>query len=100
MGLHNLTQGGCDMRMGYSGPPYGIPIPREIHEQYSVELKAAWKTFDAWWKKDREGLPSRSQMPQDVADAMTLICETEIPTTGYTGDKSCYMVSVIAALTD
>lgn len=88
------------MCMGYSGPPFGIPIPPDIHEQYSDELKAAWETFDAWWKKDHEGLPSRSQMPQDVAEAMNLICETEIPTTGENGDKSCYMVSVEAALAD
>lgn len=93
------------MCMGMFGPPWGIPIPPEIHEQYSPELKAAWVTFDTWWKKaqeDANGEPvKKSDMPEDVSQAHKLICETLIPTyDDATGAESCYMVGVAAQMTD
>lgn len=83
------------------GPPYGIPIPPEVHDQYAQGVKDAWETFDRWWKsfKDAEDLPTRKNMPQDVAHAMTTILEAPIPgEDGATGKDSCYMISVLAQL--
>lgn len=87
-----------------SGPPYGIPIPREIHELYSDELKQAWVTFDAWWKEassETEGPISRSSMPEEVKQAMHLILDTAIPEhEGATGRDSCYMTGVQSRMID
>lgn len=95
------------MCMGmYSSPPWGIPIPEEVHEQYSSDLKAAWITFDAWWKEAQENSDGdpvpRSSMPDNVRQAMDLILATPIP--GYegeaTGADSCYMIGVTSMMTD
>jgi hypothetical protein len=87
-----------------NSPPYGIPIPHEIHEQYSDELKAAWETFNTWWQEalaDSDGTVSRGSMPEDVTLAMKLILTTPIPTyDNATGADSCYMVGVQGLLTD
>ena len=90
----------------FGGPPYGVPIPEELHEQYAPEVKTAWETFDAWYKEacaDSNGdLIDRSTMPIDVKEAMDLILETPIP--GYdesvTGADSCYMQGVFGRLKD
>ena len=87
--------GGC-----CGGPPYGIPIEDETHEQYSPELKAAWAKFDEWFKKAQEFTPCdepiiRETMPKDIKMAMDLILKTPIPGyPGYTGADSCYMSGV------
>ena len=93
------------MCMGMFGPPHGIPIPDEIHEQYSQELKKAWETFDKWWKKAQRKAKgskvSRSGMTEKVKAAEKLILETPIPTMdGFTGKDSCYMVYVQSQLVD
>ena len=94
------------MCMNFGGPPYGVPIPAEVHAQYSSELKKAWLTFDAWLKKARDeadgGPISRASMPEDVKKAFDLICETPIPgeEVDVTGKDSCYMVTVTADLVD
>jgi len=37
------------MCMGMMGRgPQGVPIPDEIHEMYSENLKNAWAIFDTW----------------------------------------------------
>jgi len=90
------------------GPPYGIPIPEEIHERYSDELKAAWTKFDSWFQNARDESDfdepiDRSTMPDDVKAAMDLIKKTPIPgfeSEGYTGADSCYMIGVEMFLTD
>lgn len=88
-------------------PPYGIPIPAEIHEQYSPELKTAWETFDSWFKKAREesatGFVSKASMPADVKAAMELILSTPIPSyedQNICGNQSCYMQGVSQFLID
>ena len=93
--------------MGYSSPSWGIPIPEEVHELYSPELKNAWIVFDAWWKEAQEkadgDLVSRSSMPQVVQRAMELILQTPIPgyeEVGVTGEDSCYMIGVTSQMTD
>lgn len=94
------------MCMGGYQPPYGIPIPPEIHDQYSPELKQAWAVFDAWWKEFLEKTDgetvSRSMMPDKVREAKNLICETAIPgyDGAYTGRDSCYMIGVDSMMTD
>lgn len=99
------------MCMGYGsfgqGPPLGIPIPPEVHEQYSDELKDAWVKFDAWWKtavEDSNYEPvDRNCVPDDVKAAYELILETPIPgyeEEGYTGKDSCYMIGILFYLTD
>ena len=88
------------MCMGFSGPPYGVPIPPEVYDQYSPELKAAWESFDGWWKRVGSGgkAVSKADMPADVKKAFDLICETEIPGhEGVKGSASCYMVVVAEA---
>ncbi|OGM57363.1 hypothetical protein A2955_05000 [Candidatus Woesebacteria bacterium RIFCSPLOWO2_01_FULL_37_19] len=92
--------------MGY-GPPYGIPIPEEVHDLYSPEVKEAWGKFDAWWKEalyNSDGNPvSRNTMPQNVCEAMDLILQTSIPgyeEDGITGADSCYMIGVLMLMTD
>jgi hypothetical protein len=85
------------MCMGYhSSPPHGIPIPEEVHEQYSEKLKAAWITFHTWWSESDQ-TPRQSDMPKEVKEAMDLILVTPIPgyeKEGYTGKDSCYMIGV------
>ena len=89
---------------GMGGPPHGVPIPVELHEQYSDVLKAAWDTFDAWLKTEAEadeidGLIPSSSMSEDVKKAMDLICKTPIP--GHeeaTGVDSCYMVTAMSQM--
>gem|GEM_PF-1322336 len=88
--------------MGF-GPPFGVPITDDIHQQYSPGLKVAWKTFDDWWKE--QGRPARlADMPEDVKAAFDLVRETPIP--GYPDDEgplgaeSCYMVGVCSQLED
>lgn len=96
------------MCMGMGGPPpYGIPIPDEIHDQYPDEVKGAWREFDAWWQAAQDeaieaGVQvSRASMPEDVREAMDLILETPIPTyEGATGKDSCYMVRALALMVD
>lgn len=86
------------MCMGHGGPPYGFPIPLEIHEQYPKEVQMAWKTFDDWWKQESgKGEPvKRSAMTEDVWEALQLILKTPIPTyEGPTGADSCYMRAVL-----
>lgn len=90
------------------GPPYGVPIEEETHNQYSQEVKDAWVKFDAWFKeayKEAESrfeaaaenfehsegrnltlkeinnlsLIDRKTMPADVKAAMELILITPIP---------------------
>ena len=34
-------------------PPYGIPIPVEVHERYSEEVKLAWYAKEVAEKEDR-----------------------------------------------
>jgi len=99
-----------NMCMGYGsyGPPFGIPIPPEVHEQYSDELKDAWVKFDDWWKSvsdtlSENGSIDRNSMPDDVKAAYELILETPIPgyeEEGYTGKDSCYMIGILFYLTD
>lgn len=86
----------------FAGPPFGVPIPDEIHDQYSPELKEAWRVFDEWYKSQpEEGLLSRSEMPADASAAMRLICDTPIPVyDGVLGSGSCYMIFVSARLID
>jgi len=92
------------MCMGMSGPPFGIPISEENHQQYSKDLKKAWETFDGWWKtvhRDERGFVKESDMPDKVKSAMTKICNAPIP--GYedmeaTGKDSCYMKGVLSSL--
>lgn len=97
--LPGLAQRSSNMCCTHAGPPYGIPISPEIHEQYSDQLKAAWETFHSWWKV-QDGTPRRSNMPEDVSEAMKLICESPIPGMDETGEMSCYMVGVDATLID
>lgn len=73
--------------------PRGIPIPDEVHQQYSEELKACWRTFDDWWHSV-EGEVSKDDMPEEVLQAYNKINETEIPGTGQPGSASCYMIGV------
>ncbi|KKS31290.1 MAG: hypothetical protein UU94_C0015G0013 [Candidatus Collierbacteria bacterium GW2011_GWB2_42_12] len=87
-------------------PPYGIPIPVEVHERYSEEVKLAWLTFHSWWQEvmaDNDGeLIDRTKMPEKVKAAMQLILETPIPgyeEEGYTGKDSCYMIGVGSLMT-
>ena len=85
-----------------SGPPYGIPISDDVHAQYSEDVKVAWHTFHDWWTEIDKPF-SRSDMPEEVAQAMELILETPIPgyeETGATGKDSCYFVGVLAQMTD
>jgi hypothetical protein len=90
------------------GPPYGVPITSDVHEQYTDELKNAWEKFDAWWKSVSAealdaGLIDRKSMPDDVRDAWKLILETPIPgyeEQGFAGKDSCYMITVLFYLTD
>lgn len=98
--LVQLVRGNESMCHGMSyGPPYGIPIPPDVHDRYSDELKKAWVTFHAWVKAaQNEDRPlRRSEMPTEVGEAMELILETPIPVTGA---DSCYMVSIQEALED
>ncbi|OGC38959.1 hypothetical protein A3K42_00350 [candidate division WWE3 bacterium RBG_13_37_7] len=85
-----------------SGPPHGIPITDDIHEQYSLEMKAAWDTFHDWWKNHFEGKPiKRSDMPPEVSEALRQITEAPIPGyDGTTGADSCYVRGVNMNLID
>lgn len=89
--------------MGSFFLPEGIPIPQEIHDLFSAEVKQAWETFNGWWQEaDRSG-SSRSSMPLEVREAFDLILRTPIPTyeeKGKTGKDSCYMVYVQSLLVD
>ncbi|MFH1898898.1 MAG: hypothetical protein ABIJ82_00290 [Patescibacteria group bacterium] len=83
--------------MGMGGPPHGIPITDDVHEQYSPEMKATWDTFHDWWKKNFNGdAPvSKSTMPPEVAEALKKITEAPIPGyEGSTGVDSCYVIGV------
>lgn len=84
------------------GPPWGIPITEDVHEKYADEVKQAWLTFHSWWMAAKEnGAPRRSDMPDEVRQAMALICETPIPDTdGAKGDESRYMIGVNSMLLD
>lgn len=91
---------------GFYPQQVGIPIPDEVHEQYSDDLKSVWIKFDTWWKKAQEStlegeLVDRKTMPNDVKGAMNLILETPIPGfEGATGADSCYMIGVQNQMTD
>ncbi len=88
--------------MGIGGPPHGIPIEDDIHEQYSPEMKVAWNTFHSWWKEHFNGNPiSKSTMPPEVSKALKQIAEAPIPTyEGFTGVDSCYVIGVNMNLVD
>lgn len=73
--------------------PRGIPIPDEVFQKYSEELKSHWKTFDDWWHSV-EGEVSKDDMPEEVLEAYNKINETEIPGTDQPGSASCYMIGV------
>lgn len=91
------------MCMRFGGPPYGIPIPQDIHDQYPGKIKKAWEVFDKWWQKaQKSGGPiRRSDMPKGVTRAMQDILEAPIPGhDGATGADSCYMIGVQAQLAD
>lgn len=80
-------------------PPFGIPIPKEIHEQFPADVKKAWKTFHEWWQEANasitEGLVDSKSMPTNVRAAYDLINKTPIPGyDGATGADSCYMIGV------
>lgn len=84
-------------------PPFGIPIPEKVHDQYSPELKAAWVKFHDWWKKvnqDEKESIEKASMPEDVRKAYDLINKTPIPGYEQTGSESCYMIAVNTQLTD
>ena len=90
-----------------SSPPHGIPIPEEVHQLYSDELKKAWHTFHEWWEQaylcSDSKVVSRSNMPEEVRQAMDLILETPIPgyeEEGITGKDSCYMIGVNSIMFD
>ena len=94
------------MCMSIQGPPYGVPIPPEIHEKFPDDVKAAFTTFHEWLLAAREksdGQPlSRKDMPENIRQAMELILEAPIPDypDGVTGKDSCYMVLVMADMVD
>lgn len=84
--------------------PVGIPIPKDVHEQYAPDVKAAWTKFHEWWVEAREKadgeLVDPNTMPMDVREAYDLINETPIPARddGATGADSCYMIGVNAQM--
>jgi len=83
----------------------GIAIPAEIHEQYPENVQKAWEILDDWVKQAQEdsedGYLKKSDMPEEVKEAMQLILDTPIPGyDGAKGDKSCYMVKLLSALRD
>jgi hypothetical protein len=81
----------------------GIPIPDEIHLQYSAELQEAWATFDRWWHEQKEKPIKKSSIPENVKKAMDLILATPIPTyekDGFTGKDTCYMKYVLGEIVD
>lgn len=95
------------MCYGSFGPPFGVPIPPEVHELYSDELKEAWVTFDTWVKQERERTESYQidlkTAPENVKAAFKLISETPIPgyeEEGITGSDSCYMVAMSNYITE
>lgn len=89
----------CMMDFGMG--PHGIPIPEEVHQEYSDELKGYWEIFDNWWHSVREmGNVSKKDMPEEVLVAYNKIMETEIPGTGHPGSESCYMNGVNMMLLD
>jgi len=82
------------------GPPHGIPIPSEIHEQFPKRVKEAWNTFDEWWKSV-EKPASKATMPKKVGNAMQIILNAPIPGhEGATGADSCYIAGVQMQMTD
>lgn len=110
------------------GPPFGVPIPEEILDMYSDELKLAWKIFDCWFrnadmeaflkelqtdtnndesgndllfKEYRMRLIDPKTMPCDVESALKLFLDTPIPTyedEGITGKDSCYMFYALSRM--
>lgn len=90
----------------FDGPPFGIPIPDEVQELYSDDLKKSWLTFDNWFSKAQEeadgNLIVRGLMPEDVMTAMQIILETPIPgfEGEFTGKDSCYMIGAMSQMTD
>lgn len=89
---------------GMYAPPYGLPIPEEVHNQFPIEVQAAWTAFDKWWKsapRNEDGLVKKSDMPEPVSQAMSLILEAPIPgADGATGADSCYMIGVQGSMVD
>lgn len=77
--------------------PQGIPIPPEIHDQYSLELKAAWNIVDEWVQAQPDWHIDQQTMPPLVQVAHQLILKALIPTyeqEGLTGADSCYMIGL------
>ncbi len=77
----------------------GIPLTTDLHEQFSEDVKEAFKTFHQWWQQNHKS-PKLINMSTKVKEAYTLIRATEIP--GYPGitcDESCYIKSVNSKLT-
>ncbi len=85
------------MRSYCGGPPYGIPIPHEVHEQFPEEIKSAWETFNDWWQNvlAAGNLISRKNMPKNIARAYEIMKAAPIPGyDGATGEDSCYIQGV------
>ncbi len=84
----------------FNGPPYGIPIPHEVHEQFPQEVKTAWETFNDWWQNVPTSI-SHKDMPENIAKAYETMKAAPIP--GYggaTGKDSCYVQAVEMRLVD
>lgn len=76
---------------------HGIPIQDPTFRQYSEKLQNAWTVLDSWVKdKQRQNLDlSKKEMPLEVKEAYDLINETPIPGfEPYTGDSSCYILTL------
>ncbi|KKU11037.1 MAG: hypothetical protein UX65_C0002G0029 [Parcubacteria group bacterium GW2011_GWB1_46_8] len=81
----------------FGGPPYGIPIPAEVYEQFPQNVKDAYKTFDDWWQNvlALDNPVSRKDMPANIAEALETIKAAPIPGhEGATGADSCYINGV------
>lgn len=86
----------------HQSPPYGIPIPAEIHDEFPEEVKKAWETFHQWWVENFDGCSvRRSSMPEDVKNAFQIMQNAKIPRyDGATGADSCYVMGVNRYLID
>ncbi len=81
---------------GFSGiGVYGIPIPKEIHNQLPEATKKAWAKFDKWWRREQKKTKGRiykKTMPPDIAECLEIIKDTPIPGLGnVTCKESCYI---------